>query len=75
MAPDDFEHLDGLDFGDDFTFSVSLVRHPESGRVYVEVLHGENEGDRYAYAPLDVDPAAVDTWDALATLTGTGKGR
>lgn len=75
MKPDDFEHLDGLVFDDDCTFSISLVRHAVTGRVFVEILHGEKWGDRYALAPLDVDPAAVGSWDALAAVVGTEAGR
>lgn len=71
LSPGDFEHVDCLDFEDEGSFSVSLVRGKD-GRLWVEVLHGHDWGDRYMYAPLAVDASS---FDELAAVTGTEAGR
>ncbi len=71
LSPDDFEHVDCLDFEDDGSFSISLVRGKD-GRLYMEVLHGVTWGDRYMYAPLAVEAGS---FDELAEVMGTEAGR
>lgn len=74
MTPGDFDHCDGLVLDDSSTFSISLVRLKGTGQLFVEVLHGDAE-ERYLYAPVDVDPARVDSIDDLAAVMGTEAGR
>lgn len=80
MKPGDFVHIDDLThrIASGSTFEIGLVRHAETGRVFVEVLHGEVGYERYAYAPVDVDPALVAGWDGawegLAVHLGTADG-
>ncbi|WP_431900240.1 hypothetical protein [Nonomuraea sp. bgisy101] len=65
MTPSDFEHLDCLNarFDDETTFSISIVRHAETGQLFIEVLHGEHE-ERFAYAPLAL-PEEAARWDGV----------
>lgn len=80
MTPGDFVHVDDLTHRIDSgsTFSISLVRHAETGRVFVEVLHGELGCERFAYVPTSLDPALVEGWDGawegLAVHLGTVDG-
>ncbi|WP_113703808.1 hypothetical protein [Nonomuraea lactucae] len=80
MTPADFEHIDDLThrIASGSTYSIGLVKHAETGRVFVEILHGELGDEQYAYAPVDVDPATVESWDGawegLARLLGTEAG-
>ncbi|MER5649040.1 hypothetical protein [Streptosporangium sp. NPDC002524] len=75
MTPGDFEHVDGLVIESEETFSISLVREKGTDRLFVEVLHGQLHGEKYMYAPLDVDITRVGSLDTLAEAMGTEEGR
>jgi hypothetical protein len=82
VKPGDFEHVDDLThrLDDCDTFSIGLVRHVATGRVFVEVLHGPETGvERCVYVPVAVDPGEVPgwsegAWEALSRMLGVEGG-
>ncbi len=56
-----YTHIDCFnahwDSDDDFT--ISLVRHNSTGRIFVEI----EAGDEIVYVPTTLDPAEVAGWD------------